>query len=130
MDECIHGVNPEWCGICTKVELATTSVRVGEYGFHGGRTKQELLSQLCAALGIRDHQVGRGSSLPSEVFQIAARRFRLRMGSMPEIGRALALKAGLNWGPDCDSTGSISGGGSTVTIEGLEVMIEAVKRLG
>jgi len=50
-----------------------------------------------------------------------------RRCSMPEIGRAIAEKAGLRWGSDCDSTGSISRGGSTVTAVGLRVMINSLE---
>lgn len=129
MDECIHGTNPEWCGFCSPPANEAPSNRTGEYGFHGGRTKQDLLSELCQVLGLRAHRVGTGSSLPSEVFHVIATRFQLPNGSMPEIGRALAAKAEVAWGPDCDSTGSVSGGGSTVTAEGLEVMIRSVRKL-
>jgi hypothetical protein len=102
---------------------------MGEYGFHGGRTKQDLLSELCLALGIPQHSVGTGSSLPSEVFGEVAAQFHLPVGSMPEIGKSVAERAGLVWGSDCDSTGSASGGGSTVTADGLEVMLQAVRKL-
>ncbi len=48
---------------------------------------------------------------------------------MPETGEAIAQKAGLTWGPDCDSRGTISGGGSTVTRDGLEVMLKSLRRI-
>jgi hypothetical protein len=48
---------------------------------------------------------------------------------MPQIGEALARKAGLTWTSDCDSRGTASGGGSTVTREGLDVINKAVAAL-
>ena len=40
-NECIHGMPTSWCGICTKADTGV-SVRTGEYGFHGGESKQDL----------------------------------------------------------------------------------------
>lgn len=48
---------------------------------------------------------------------------------MPEIGEAIARKAKLPWTASCDSRASRSGGGSTVTAEGLEVMVRALRKL-
>ena len=48
---------------------------------------------------------------------------------MPEIGRAIAERAGKTWTPACDSTVSLSGGGSTVTAVGLRVIVDALGRL-
>lgn len=127
-EECIHGMTRAWCATCTRTELAATS-RTGEYGFHGGRSKQDLLDDVCDLLNIKRQPIGVGSSLPSDVFEAAARQAGVRVGSMPETGEAIANKAGIIWGPDCDSRGTISGGGSTVTREGLEVMFKSLRRL-
>lgn len=127
MDECRHGMNPEWCATCLGTDSTTTAGDT--YGYYGGQTKQDLLDELCDALGIPREPVGRGSSLPSHVFDVAADRTGVARGSMPSIGRAVADKAGLTWTADCDSTGSLSGGGSTVTAAGLRILISAVGRL-
>lgn len=127
-DECIHGFDPALCGTCTGTDYAVTS-STGTYGFHGGATKQDLLTKMCRQLGVRVQTVGVGSSLPSDVFEEAARRVGVPLGSMPDIGYAIASKAGFPWGPGCDSTGSVSGGGSTVTAEGLEVIVKALDKL-
>lgn len=95
----------------------------------GGEVKQEQLDRLCRQLGIPSVRVGVGSSLPSHVFEAAARQCGVQVGSMPEIGEALAMKAGLSWTADCDSRGTVSGGGSTVTREGLDVINRAVAKL-
>src|SRR5690606_1819008 len=126
-DECVHGMNPAWCATCRGVDEVARDRR-GEDGFSGG-SKQELLNQVCDAIGVKHVQIGVGSSLPSEVFDAAAAFAGVRRRSMPEIGEAIARKAGVSWGPDCDSRGSASGGGSTVTREGLGVLIRALSRL-
>lgn len=127
-DECVHGMNAAWCGLCTSPAPAPTA-RAGEYGFHGGESKQDLLDEMCRLLGLPVESVGVGSSLPSHVFDEAARQSGVIPGSMPEIGEALAAKAGLRWSPDCDSRGSPSGGGSTVTRDGMRVIVDALGRL-
>lgn len=117
-----------WCGVCSGADKGASSRR-GEYGFYGGESKQDLLDKVCRLLGIPTEPVGVGSSLPSRVFDEAAKRAGVQGGSMPEIGERIAQKAGLTWGPDCDSRGSISGGGSTVTREGLSVLVDALGKL-
>jgi hypothetical protein len=126
-EECIHGTNSEWCAICNGADRPSSSTQ--GYGFHGGETKQDILNDICDELGIPRHAVGVGSSLPSEVFEQAALRGRVPVRSMPEIGEALADAAGLAWGRDCDSRDSLSGGGSTVTADGLRVMLKALRVL-
>lgn len=122
-------MSASWCGLCTGVETVTPDRR-GEYGFHGGGdSKQDLLDEVCRVLGVPTEPVGVGSSLPSHVFDEAARQAGVPGGSMPQIGERIAAKAGLLWGPDCDSRGSISGGGSTVTREGLRVLLDALRKL-
>lgn len=128
-DECIHGMNPTWCSTCTKAPGDAPRTRIGEYGFHGGASKQDLLHTLCDLLGVPRQPVGRGSSLPSDVFEEAARQAGVPVGSMPEIGERIVTKAGRTWRADYDSRGTVSGGGSTVTFDGLEAMIEALRQL-
>lgn len=128
-DECIHGTNRLWCAFCTHSEAVAPASRFGEYGFHGGETKQDVLNELCDLLGLPRESVARGSSLPSHVFATAAQRAGVPFGSMPEIGEAIAQKAGKEWGPDCDSRGTLSGGGSTVTLIGLRTVVDALRGL-
>ena len=128
MEECRHGTNPDWCAICNGADSSRSTHSQG-YGFHGGETKQDVLNDICDELAIHREVVGVGSSLPSAVFESAAVRCGVRVRSMPEIGEAIAKKAGLSWGPDCDSRGSLSGGGSTVTADGLRRMLEALRVL-
>ncbi|MCO7237925.1 hypothetical protein [Aeromicrobium sp. CnD17-E] len=92
-------------------------------------TKQDVLWEICEALDLPKMSVGVGSSLPSEVFDAAARQFGLPSGSMPEVGESVARKAGLSWPADVDSRGSVSGGGFTGTLEGLKIMRDALRLL-
>lgn len=128
VEDCIHGTNPEWCAICTRVEAGPDTSRGGAAKSQG-RTKQAIANDICRALGIQPLELGRGSSVPSEIFEEVARQFGVPFGQMPAVGRDVATKAGLAWGPDCDSTGTPSQGGSTVTGQGLEVVLAAVRRL-
>src|SRR5689334_7627258 len=126
--ECRHGIDESWCSICNGSDDGSQS-RDGRYGYYGGETKQDLLNELCDLLGVPREPIGEGSSLPSGVFEAAARRAGLRMSSMPQVGRDISRLAGLPWGPECDSTGSLSGGGSTVTAVGLRTLIDALGRI-
>lgn len=128
-DECQHGMDRDWCAQCRGTSDQVHGSQVGGYGFHGGQSKQELLNEMCDLLGLQRESVGVGSSLPSRVFETAASRTNVQLGSMPEIGERLASRAGLAWGSNCDSRGTISGGGSTVTLEGLSVVVRALRAL-
>jgi len=92
-------------------------------------TKQELIDEVGARLGLRGYKVGDpGSSIPKGFFVDVADRLGLALDtdlSMPELGRAIVESAGL----DCDSTHTPSGGGSTVTVTGLDRIRDAVDRL-
>ena len=73
--------------------------------------------------------IGVGSSVPSELFDALSNRFQVAPGSMPEVAEAVAGKAGLSWDEICDSRGTLSGGGSTVTLAGLQQLTRAVRLL-
>lgn len=126
MSDCMHGVEAAWCGICTQATGDAGPGRLGTYGFHGGETKQDVLDDICHLLGVPEHPVSVGSSLPSAVFGEAARQAGVPAGSMPEICEAIIRKAGQMYSPLYDSRSSNSGGGSTVTLEGLRAMRSAL----
>lgn len=130
-DRCLHDMLPCQCGVCAP---RPGSIDVGSgrsaVGAHADASKQESLSHLCRLLGIAPIAIGVGSSVPSELFDALATRYGVPDGSMPEVGKAVVVRAGLDWGDDCDSRSSGSGGGSTVTGKGLERLIAAVVRLG
>jgi len=127
-EDCVHGMNPDWCAACQKTDHGDIGAP-RNYGYYGGQSKQDLLNLVTDQLGMPRETVGVGSSLPSTVFDTVAKRFDIPKDSMPEIGEALAVKAGRSWSADCDSRGSLSGGGSTVTAQGLEVMNRSIATL-
>ncbi len=62
------------------------------------------------------------------MFTDAARRAGVSTeGTMPERAQRVVEAAGLNWDPTFDSRDTPSGGGSTVTLGGLERLIEALQ---
>lgn len=93
------------------------------------RTKREAVDRLCVLIGAEPMQVGVGSSLPSDLFDQLAGFAGVDSGPMPVVGQRVAEAAGLTWTTDCDSRNTASGGGSTVTLTGLQVLIEAASRL-
>jgi len=127
-DECIHGMPRAWCSLCEKAE--GPSAGPAKSSSQGERkSKQALLNELCDLLGLPRQRIGVGSSLPSEAFEAAAELARVPAGSMPEIGERVAARAGLSWRTSYDSRSTPSGGGSTVTREGLEVVVASIRRL-
>lgn len=126
--ECKHGIEESWCGTCSGADDAGRSGS-GSYGFHGGETKQDVVDDICDLLGMPRLAVSVGSSVPSEIFLSAARLIGVPVGSMPEIGEAIVRRAGDPWLSTYDSRGTLSGGGSTVTLEGLQAVRRALKEL-
>ncbi len=124
-DRCIHEMIREHCSTC--------SPRPGQVDLHTGKSgigntadaalKQDSLTALCGKLGIAKPQIGVGSSVPSEVFDAMVERHGVPAGSMPDVGRAIANKAGVPWDEACESTGS------TVTGIGLERLVASLKCL-
>lgn len=121
-------MDPALCSICTKQSDSGRS-RVGSYGYAGGETKQDVLDDVTDMLGLPRYAVSVGSSLPSEVFSVAAQRAGVPLGSMPEICEAIVRKAGRAYSASFDSRSSLSGGGSTVTLEGFQEMRAALRSL-
>jgi hypothetical protein len=124
-DECIHGLNPAWCANCAE-RHRVASPPTGKPGGDRDRSKQDLVNDLCDILGVARHHFGPGSTLPPRIFRAAATRAKVRHGTMPKVGSAIAAKAGLHWGPECASPAKVTGGNPTVTRLGLDVMIKAL----
>ena len=127
--ECLHGMTPTWCGICKGMDTRSAYATTTNHRPDDGPSKQDLLDKVCTLIGAPRVRIGEGSSLPASVFRAAARFTDVPVGSMPEVGQRITTKAGLSWGPDCDSRTTASAGGSTVTREGLDVMILALETL-
>jgi hypothetical protein len=112
-----------WCHVCRTPQLVDIADDP-----HGGRSAQLLFDDLCALLDIPRYFPGPGSS-PTRVFAAAAIRADVPPGSMPEVGEAIATKAGLAWGPSCDNRHSREHG-TVVSREGVGVLVEAFRTLG
>lgn len=92
--------------------------------------KQDVLDEITGLLGMERQSVGVGLSLPSEVFEEAARQADVPYLSMPDTCEAIVEKAGLRYDARAyDSRQTPSGGGSTVTLEGLKAMKQALEKL-
>jgi hypothetical protein len=111
-----------WCDVCRAPQLVNTAADP-----HGGRSAQLLFDDLCALLDIPRYFPGPGST-PSRVFAAAAERADVAAGSMPEVGQAIATKAGLTWGPSCDNRQSRQHG-TVVSREGVGVVVQAMRIL-
>jgi hypothetical protein len=91
-----------------------------------------LVDDICRNAGIAPRQLGRGSTEPIELFIDLATKFSVPIGdsrSKPEIAKSIVEHSGGEWSDECDSRGSASGGGSTVTGEGLRRVLNAVVAL-
>lgn len=96
------------------------------------RTKQQTIDEVCEVLGVGPFSVGKGSSEPAQFFLEVAQSLGIEVpstSSKPEVARRIVEKAGMVWESDCDSRSTDSGGGSTVTLEGLKLLLSAVKKL-
>lgn len=124
MTECKHGIDVAWCGTCSGTDLDTRGLQQARR--YGSESKQEVVNDICDLLDIPRQSVSVGSSVPSEIFRCAAQRIGLPDGSMPEVAEAIIVRAGHGWSAAYDSRSTISGGGSTVTLEGLQAMRSAL----
>ncbi len=92
-------------------------------------SKGELITTICAEIGVRDTGIGPGSTEPKAVLTEVIRELDLPIdssASKPELAEAIARAARLQWHPSMDSRGSPSGGGDTVTADGLRQVLRAV----
>lgn len=130
MEECVHGMEPAWCATCAKSD-DTAATSTSTSSFHGGELKQDVLNDVTDMLDLPRIVLpkGGGSSLPSEVFDVAAKRVGVASGSMPRVCEAIVRKAGHDYLTAYDSRGTLSGGGSTVTLPGLQALRKALGEL-
>jgi hypothetical protein len=127
-EECLHGMEMVWCSTCNKIDDSFLS-RSYSYGWNDIETKQDIFDEITDLLGVARQQLSVGSSLPSDVFEEAARQVGVPSGSMPVICEYIVRKAGMNYLPFYDSRLTESGGGSTVTIDGVRAMKKALELL-
>jgi hypothetical protein len=121
-DECLHGLAREGCSSCGG--RAPTDPQLSRARPPSNRSKQRLLDDLCDLLEVARFAAVPGSS-PSRVFDSAAVRAKVKPGSMPTVGAAIAAKAGLAWGPECDNRRH-QHEATMVTREGVVVLTEAL----
>lgn len=94
-------------------------------------TKQDVLNEITDILGLNRWIIDRpgvkaGSSLPSHVFKAAAAQTGVEYTSMPAANEAMIRKAGLPFKASYDSRASDSAGGSTVTLDGVKALRDAL----
>src|SRR3712207_4805738 len=111
---CRHGANPLFCAFgCVPEDPSprnaptTVRIRTGEYGFHGGETKQDVIDDICDLLGMPRQPVSRGSSLPAEVFRTAAHRVGVSYLNMPDACERIVKRAGMEWEDEFDSRATL-----------------------
>lgn len=98
--------------------------------FEPSKTKRDALRRIGDLLGL-EFNLSEGSTIPKAMFVAATQRVGVSdVGSMPALGERVVQKAGLIWDSKCDSRDAPSGGGSTVTLPGLNRLLEALMTLG
>lgn len=95
------------------------------------KLKQDYLNELTDLLDQPRFTIppNNGSSLPKYAFEAATRLAQVPYRSMPQAAEAVVTAAGFPYRQAYDSRQSQSGGGSTVTRDGLAALVEAVKAL-
>lgn len=95
-------------------------------------TKQDLIYDIADAAGCPRRRLGPGSKEPKQSLVDVVEALHLPIEtkqSKPRIAEAIARAGGEEWDETCDSRWTPSGGGSTVTREGLARVLTAVRRL-
>jgi hypothetical protein len=93
-------------------------------------TKQQIIDEVSKALGIGPFFIGVGSTEPLEFFRDVAKELGIDLSGVstkPEIGKRIVESRGGVWDSSCDSRSSASGGGSTVTFDGLARIRQSVQ---
>ena len=88
------------------------------------RTKQDVINEICDILDVRRLQVSRGSTEPKELLLVISELCSITINprmTKPELAKAIVEHAGLRWRASCSSTGS------TITLDGLLLVLQATK---
>lgn len=94
--------------------------------------KNDVVDEIASMLGLPPVGETKGSTGYKDALEEAVRRFGVPLpsgGSKPAMAEAIARHAGLTWDPTYDSRRTPSGGGSTVTVGGWQVVRDAVEIL-
>lgn len=127
-EECLHGMDMAWCSTCNKIDDSFLG-RMRSHNWTESETKQEVFDDIADRIGAPRRMVGVGSSLPSELFEDISLALGIAYTSMPEVCESVVLQAGMKYSSSFDSRLTDSGGGSTVTLEGLLAMRSALEKL-
>ena len=93
--------------------------------------KEDLIASIAKLVGVPNPGLGVGSSVSKDLFVGVCNRFGLdARGTMPELAQRIVTAANIPYRADLfDSRLTPSGGGSTVTLEGLQAIKAAVDKL-
>lgn len=91
-------------------------------------SKKDEITAIAGLIGIPDPGLGVGSSIYKVLFSEICAHFGLSaQGTMPQQAQRIVTAANLPYQADWfDSRLTLSGGGSTVTLEGLKAIKQAV----
>ena len=94
-------------------------------------SKESEITAIARLVGVPDPGLGVGSSVPKALFDAVCNRFGIvASGTMPQQAQRIVTAANLRYLSDLfDSRGTPSLGGSTVTLEGLQQIKQAVRVL-
>jgi hypothetical protein len=87
-------------------------------------TKQQVIESISNLIGVDAPEMSTGSTEPKKIFELINAQLGLGIEpdrAKPEFAREIVERAGLVWSPDCESRGS------TVTLEGLILVLDAVR---
>lgn len=87
-------------------------------------TKQHVIESISKLIGVDAPEMSTGSTEPKKIFELINTQLGLGIEpdrAKPEFAREIVERAGLVWSPDCESRGS------TVTLEGLILVLDAVR---
>jgi len=90
-------------------------------------TKNTILEEVATLADIKVYVTVAGSSIPRDFFTEMAELFKVsNEGDASKVLKRCLEVVGANWSPLFDSSQTASGGGGTVTLQGLEAMRDAV----
>ena len=90
-------------------------------------TKNTILEEVAMLADISVYTTVAGSTIPRPFFTEMAELFGVsNVGDASKVLKRCLDSFGVNWSPQFDSSQSASGGGGTVTLQGLEAMRDAV----
>jgi hypothetical protein len=96
------------------------------------QTKEELATEIEGLLNLHHHSFSTGSTEPKALFEDIAGALGIPVRAdltKVELAQKIAESGGQLWDDSCDSRNTPSGGGETVTAEGIKRVLAACRRL-